>query len=96
MNATMSSSIEHASIVDEIQKVLDGNGAISTATKDRLLLIAMKELFKVIEGEGGVNERLKYLEKYKPHLQVIAWATALIAASILLSIVTGQVQIVFK
>ena len=56
----------------------------------------MKELFSVIEGDGGINDRLKYLEKYKPHLQVIAWATGLIAASILLSIVTGQVQIVFK
>ena len=96
MNATMTSSIDRHSIVDEIQKVLDGNGNISSSTKDRLILLAMKELFSVIEGDGGISDRLKYLEKYKPHLQVIAWATTLIAASILLSVVTGQIQVVFR
>ena len=96
MTATMSSSIDRSSIVDEIQRVLDGNGNISAATKDRLILMAMKQLFEVIEGDGGINDRLKFLEKYKPHLQVIAWATALIAGAIMLAILSGNLQIVVK
>ena len=61
MNATM--SVDKSSIVDEIQRVLDGNGNISAATKDRLILMAMKQLFVAIEGEGGLSDRVKYLEK---------------------------------
>jgi hypothetical protein len=93
MNATM--SVDKSSIVDEIQRVLDGNGNISAATKDRLILMAMKQLFVAIEGEGGLSDRVKYLEKYKPYLQAIAWAVGIIAGALMLAIVTGQLQFVW-
>lgn len=93
MNATM--SVDKSSIVDEIQRVLDGNGNISASTKDRLILMTMKQLFEVIEGEGGLSDRVKYLEKFKPYLQALAWAVGIIAGALVLAIATGQLQLVW-
>ena len=87
--------MDEYNIVEEIQKVLDGNGSISSATKDRLMLTAMKYVLIAIEGDNGIKERIKYLEKYKPYLQGFAWAVGLIATSLFLSLATGQIQIVF-
>ena len=85
--------MDEYNIVEEIQKVLDGNGTISAATKDRLLLTAMRYVIVAIEGDHGIKERLEYLEKFKPYLQGLAWAVGLVAASLLLSLVTGRLQI---
>jgi len=88
-------SMDEYNIVEEIQRVLDGNGSISTATKDRLMLTAMRYVLISIEGERGIKERIEYLEKFKPHLQVLAWAASIIAGAIVLAVVTGKLQLVW-
>lgn len=82
-------------IVDQINHILESDDTIAQATKDRLILMSIRSLLNTIEGNGGILDRLEFLERFKPYLQALVWVIGVVAAALLIALATGQLKLVF-
>lgn len=59
-------------IFDEISEILSGNGDVSRATRDRLMLAGMRELFLLVQPIADHDRRLDELERKS----IVSWIKA--------------------
>ncbi len=88
MNGSQVASIQV--LVSQIDKLLERKDTIPQATKDELILVVSKMLLLTLDEH---SKRLTFLEKYKPWLQALAWAMAIIAGSLLTMAISGHLSV---
>lgn len=79
----------------ELQEVLEGNGNVPPAVKDRLVL---KLLGATYQATRGMDKRLFKVESYLPMLEFMKWAGAILGISMLAliwALITGQATVTF-
>lgn len=76
-------------IVERIQQILERHDTVPQGLKDELILLGLAEILRTVKNHAG---RLEFLEKYKPYLQVLAWAVGIIGLSLLTMAITGRLQ----
>jgi hypothetical protein len=89
-------TIDRTNIVQEIKCILDADGSVTQATKDKLILMALGYL---LTAQGAIEARVEELEKYKPYMKTLAWAGGIFGAALLMLmwlVVTGQAVIIMK
>lgn len=77
-------------LVDRIRDILRRHKEVPQELKDELILMGLEHLLTNLQD---YNERLKFLEKYRPYLKGLAFAVGVIAASLLGMLITGRLQL---
>ena len=79
----------------ELQEVLEGNGNVPPAVKDRLILKLLGATYTAV---NGMDTRLKKVETYLPMLEFVKWTGAILGVSVLAliwALITGQATVTF-
>ena len=93
-----------ANIIEELTQVIEGNGTIPQAQKDRMILLMLREIWRGMYGdEDGIVSRVKAVEKkverIEPIVAVAKWAAAILGGAMLLlvwALITGQAVLILK
>lgn len=94
---------DKAAIFDEIKEVLEGNGTIPQAKRDRLVLAMLAGVYEGLYGEGGICDQIEnakaQINEIKPVFSLMKWAGGVIGVALLLliwALITGQATLTIK
>jgi hypothetical protein len=74
-------------LIDRVDAFLSRKDTIPQAAKDELILDVMKMTLLILIEHSS---RLRFLEKYKPYLQVLAFASGIAAAALITMFISGK------
>ncbi len=80
-------------LINRIDQYLGRKDTVPQIAKDELILDVMKMLLLVLVDYSA---RITFLEKYKPWLQALAFATVAVAGALITMLVTGKMTFILR